>query len=74
MVVRSWYNNDQDPNTSYGIFDDAPGYGKVDSNISSGNHGMGKIIASFSYGNSNKETRVKSKFFNLLIYAGYPIQ
>ena len=28
----------------------------------------------FSYGNSNNETRVKSKFFSLMIYAGYPIQ
>ena len=73
MVVRLFYHKDQDPNTSYGIFDDVKGYGKVENNINSGNHGWGKIITSFSYGNSNQETRPKSKFFSLLIYAGYPI-
>ena len=33
-----------------------------------------RIRLNFSYGNSNNETRPKSKFFSLLIYAGYPIQ
>ena len=74
MIIRLYYHKDKDPNTSYGIFNDVSGYGKVDSNINSGNHGYGKIIASFSYGNSSNETRPKTKFFSLLIYAGYPIQ
>ena len=33
-----------------------------------------KLIISLSYGNSNQETRPKTKFFSLLIYAGYPMQ
>ena len=32
-----------------------------------------RIDFTFHYGNSNQETRPKSKFFSLLIYAGYPI-
>ena len=30
------------------------------------------LAINFSYGNSNNETRVKSIFFSLMIYAGYP--
>ncbi len=30
------------------------------------------LLIDFSYGNSNNETRVKSIFFSLMIYAGYP--
>lgn len=37
-----------------------------------GNVGGRNLKISFSYGNSNNETRVKSKFFSLMIYAGYP--
>ena len=32
-----------------------------------------KTSFDISFGNSNNETRPKSKFFSLLIYAGYPI-
>ena len=35
--------------------------------------GKYNIYINFSYGNSYNETRPKSKFFSLLIYAGYPI-
>ena len=32
-----------------------------------------KTSFDINYGNSSNETRPKTKFFNLLIYAGYPI-
>ena len=54
---------------STGVFKN--GSFRIKYNIS-GDHSLIYILYEASYGNSNNETRPKSKFFSLLIYAGYP--